>query len=283
MNRSQVLKKMRSINNLPTLPVIALEVNRLLQDFDSPLEQLVELLSKDQALAVKILRLVNSSFYGFKSKVKTLGHAVTLLGYNTVRNAVITVSVIDSLALKTALPGFEINAFWIHAIRVAVLSRYLGIKTRLAASEDAFTAGLLHDIGKVVLADHFPDDLIAVLHEVAANGLPFYDAELKLGSCPHSLIGGWLAQQWMLPDCLRQAVQFHHSTSDQARSPLVVIVATANCLAHMIDAESHYRLQLDRKPEILRTAIADALRCESRWFTEVKQEVDAACAFFKKG
>jgi HD-like signal output (HDOD) protein len=284
MNRSQVLKKMHSIHNLPTLPMIALEVNRLLQDFDSPMDQLLDMLTKDQTLALKILRLVNSSFYGFKSKVKSLGHAITLLGYNTVRNAIITVAVIDTLSLKKALPEFQIDAFWIHAIRVAVLSRYLGAKTRLAAPEDGFTAGLLHDVGKVVMVDFFPVDLIAVLREAMDNGLSFYEAELKLGNCPHNLIGGWLAQRWMLPDSLRQAVQHHHGASDQvACSPLAVIVNTADNLAHMMNAEKGYQLRLDRQPEALRTAIVDALKNEGRWLVQVKQEMDAACSFFNKG
>ncbi|RJQ80080.1 MAG: HDOD domain-containing protein [Desulfobacteraceae bacterium] len=284
MNRDQVLKKMRSINNLPTLPIIALEVNRLLQDFDSPLEQLVDLLSKDQSLVLKILRLVNSSFYGFKSKVKSVGHAVTLLGYNTVRNAVITVTVIDTLALKKELPEFKIEAFWKHAIQVAVLSRYLGVKTRLALPEDAFTAGLLHDIGKVVLADFFPAELIAILRAAGQDGLAFYDAELKLCSCPHNLIGAYLAQQWMLPETLNQAIQYHHSASEQAsRSSLVVVVNTANNLAHMMNGEKGYQLQLDRKPEVIRAVIAEALKSGVNWYSEVKKEVDAVWSFLNKG
>jgi HD-like signal output (HDOD) protein len=148
-----MVAKIEKINNLPTLPSIALAVNKRLKDYDAPMEDLVALLEKDQSMVMKILRLVNSSFFGLKSTVKSVGHAVTLLGYNTVQNAVVTVSVIESLTLKNKIQDFEIDDFWKHSISVAVMSKFIAAHTRLASPEDAFTSGLLHDIGKIIWAN----------------------------------------------------------------------------------------------------------------------------------
>lgn len=287
MNRDQLLKKMKSINNLPTLPTIALEVNRLLQDCDTPIDQLTALIEKDQSLVVKILRLVNSSFYGFRSRVNNMRHAVTLLGFNTVRNAVVTVSIIDTLNLGKALKGFDIDGFWRHAIQVAVISRYIAAKSRLAPSEDAFTAGLVHDMGKVILASFFQEDLARIVEEMNNNPkLTFVEAEEKLDSCPHNLVGSYLAQRWLLPDALIKTIQYHHSRVDRSsQTRLISIVDVGNRLAHMMKGDPGYRL----RPETLQEnendtlAIVNCLKDQNDWLPALKKEMDAASHFFIKG
>ena len=194
MDHSRMLKEIRGIQNLPTLPSIAMAVNQMLKDYEAPMDRLVGLLEKDQAMVMKILRLVNSSFFGFKSKVQSVRHAVTLLGYNTVQNAVVMVSVVDALSLKKELKGFDIERFWQHAVSVAVMGKYIASKTKVASPEDAFTAGLLHDIGKVVLANFYPGVLLKIIETSAAEKKTFCGAEQGLGLPSHSLIGGILAK-----------------------------------------------------------------------------------------
>jgi len=283
MNRGQLQNKLQSTTKLPTLPVVALEVNRLLLDYEAPMEPLVELLQKDQALIMKILRLVNSSFYGFKNKIQSLGHAVTLLGYNTIRNAVVAVSVMDTLALKNELKGFEIDSFWTHSVCVAVAGRFLALKTHLAPAEDAFTAGLLHDIGKVVLAIFCPRELVVILERARDAGLTFYGAERQLDSWPHNQIGAFLAQRWMLPDGLVKPIKCHHGTADQlALDPLTTVVALGNNLVHMMNGGAGYALALDEYTPEIQKVIADALS-HPDWLKQLKQEMESACQFFKQG
>lgn len=284
MNRNQLLTRLKSITHLPTLPVIVLEVNRLLQDYESPMEQLVHLLGKDQSMVIKILRLVNSSFYGLKSKVNSPRQAITLMGYNTVRNAIVSVAVMDALALKKKLNGFEIEDFWKHSIGVAIISRYLATKTSLVPAEDAFTAGLLHDIGKVVLVNFFRDDFIQITAEANENHLSFFDAELKLNSCTHGLVGGYLAQQWLLPETLIQAIKHHHAGADRFHhSNLSCLVELANSLTHILTGDSIYHLRLDTYPEDIKNPVSLVLNNGGGWFLEVQKEIHAACDFFNKG
>lgn len=284
MNRADLLHKLKSISNLPTLPVIVTEVNRLLIDYDSPLEQLAGLLEKDQILAIKLLRLVNSSFYGLRSKVKSLRHAVTLMGYNTVRNAIVSVAVMDTLALKNELDGFEIESFWRHSISVAVMSRHLALKTHLSPADDAFTAGLLHDIGKVVLANFFPETLLMILQEAKSRQLSFFDSELELNSCTHSLIGSYLAERWLLPEMLTRAIKYHHVGHGRLPvSNLVILVDLADALAHMLARDGAYHLNLDKLPHDIQPTISVALNNGQNWLLRVRHDIAQACDFFNKG
>jgi putative nucleotidyltransferase with HDIG domain len=283
MNRHQMQKKIDTITNMPTLPAIAMQVNRMLQDYDSPLERLVALLEKDQSLVLRILRLVNSSFFGFQSKVNSVRHAVALLGYNTIRNAVVTVAVIDTLALKKNLKGFEITTFWEHATQVALTSRFLAVHTRLVALEDAFTAGLLHDIGKVVLANYFPDELVRILEVQQTTGLTFLQAEQQLDSCPHALIGGLLVERWMLPEPLVAAIRHHHGPNNRSGFPhLSILVNLADSFTHIMGGQAHGIMPLDEVPAEIKEAITKTIKQAQEWYPQLKKEMFEACSFLKK-
>ncbi|BBO91679.1 HDOD domain-containing protein [Desulfosarcina ovata] len=284
MNRQQMIKTVESLNNLPTLPMVAMEMNRMLQDIETPIERLVVVLERDQATVVKILRLVNSSFFGFRNRVTNLRHAVTLLGYGTVQNAVVTVSVIDTLKLKNELKGFNISGFWSHAIGVAVMCRHLAECTRLAPAEEAFTAGLLHDIGKVVLINVFPDLFKRIMEEIKANRTTFYMAERQLGSWPHTRIGSHLARRWMLPETLEKSIQYHHGTTGPAETlSMVSLVRVADTLVNIMDDRAGYRLDADTLPAAIRDPMVNALKNSADWFPAVKEEMATATDFFKQG
>lgn len=284
MNRHQMLKKIDAINDLPTLPTIAMEVNQLLQDVNTPIEKLVELLERDQSMVLKILRLVNSSFYGFKSRINNLRHAVALMGYGTVQNAVVTVAVIDCLKTKHTLKGFDISLFWTHSIGVAVLCRHLAACTKLAAPEEAFTAGLVHDIGKVVLVNHFPEVLISLYEASTADGIGFYAAEKAGDTYPHNLIGGNLARRWMLPEPLYLSIRHHHGGTAQTRNAeLSNLVAVSDTIVNVMHNRPGYRLGPDAIPKAVRDPVTAVLKDSASWFPDIKQKMAAACEFFNKG
>jgi len=284
MNRNVMLKKIQGISNLPTLPVIAMQINQKLQDYESPVDSLLELLEKDQSLVLKILKLVNSSFFGFKGKVSALRHAVSLLGYNTIQNAVVSIAVIDTLAIKNKLKGFAIEQFWEHSIHVAVMCKYLALKTRLASTENAFTAGLLHDIGKVILANYFPDLFVQVVDVMGTEHLTFQEAEKSLDAVSHNQTGGVLAQRWMLPDPLVKAIFNHHSQSDHMPEPqLSALVGISDAVVHRMAGEDNYPLGMKQLSEDERNTMTSFLAGGIGWYQEVKTEMIDACSFFKQG
>jgi putative nucleotidyltransferase with HDIG domain len=284
MSRLLMMKKVESLTTLPTLPVVALEVNRLLQDEETPIERLLEILERDQTLVLKILRLVNSSFFGFKNRVSSLRHAVTLLGYGTVQNAVVTVSVIDALKMKTNLKGFDISTFWSHAIGVAVMCRHLAARTKLAPAEEAFTAGLLHDIGKVVLVNNFPEIFVRILETMQASQETFFEAEKRIDSCPHTLIGSHLARKWMLPDMLGQTIKYHHEVTDREQGfQMASLVRVADTLVNIMDAKTEYRLETEQFAPAFRDRMLAVFKDSGNWFPAVKTEIATAGDFFKQG
>lgn len=283
MSRNMMIKKIERLTDLPTLPSVAMELNRMLQDLNTPIDKLVEFLEQDQALVVKLLKLVNSSFYGFKSRIANLRHAVALVGYSTIQNAVVAVSIIDCVKVKNSVDNFNISSFWTHAIGVAVMSRYLAVRTKLVTSEDAFTAGLIHDIGKIVLLNSFPDVFVSLLHTMREKQISFYAAEREANTCPHTQVGGLLARRWLLPDILVRAIQHHHGTAAQDRANLLAgLVGVADVLIKTIEGKADNPLNPERLLPEIRKEITPVLKDFAQWLPEVKRNIVTACGFFHK-
>jgi len=177
MDAKTILKKLDRIDNLPTLPAIAMEVNKMLIDYDSTVDKVSDCIEKDLAMVSKILKLVNSAFFGLRGKISNISHAVVILGFNTIRNAVVSISIIDALCSKEFIDGFDIKQFWKHSVAVAVTSKYLAENTRLHPADDCFVGGLLHDMGKIILLQHFQDLFQKVLLAVKESNQSFYEAE----------------------------------------------------------------------------------------------------------
>jgi putative nucleotidyltransferase with HDIG domain len=283
MNRQQMINKIDRISDLPTLPTVVMEINRLLQDVNAPIEKLVDMLEKDPSMVLKILRLVNSSFYGFRSKISSLRHAVTLMGYSTVQHAVVTVAVIDSLKTETPLKGFDITRFWTHSLSVAVMCRHLAAQTKLTDPNEAFTAGLIHDIGKVVLVSHFPEVVVGLMEQSAKDEITFYGAEKAGNTYPHNLIGSNLARRWMLPQPLDLAIRHHHGDIAQNMDGTFPgLVAIADCLVNVMEGNPGHRLDADVVATAIRDPVMRVLKDSDRWFPQIKQEIASAADFFIK-
>ena len=210
MDAETFWKMLDRIPDLPTLPHVVLEVNKMLQNYDTSIKKLSEIIEKDQAMVSKILRLVNSLFYGFRSKIRNIPHAIIVLGFNTTRNAVVSVSVVDTFSEKESSEGFEITEFWKHSVAVAVTSRHLSERTGLDSPDDCFVAGLLHDIGKVVLSQHFPEPFIQIWKSATEDGISFCEAEKGVLPVNHAQIGGYLATKWKFPVSLVDSITYHH-------------------------------------------------------------------------
>ena len=196
MDTKSFLKKLNGIDDLPTLPTIAMEANKYLQDYDTSIRKLSQIIEKDQAMVPRILKLVNSAFFGFRSKIGNISHAIILLGFNTVRNVVVSVSIFDRFSKKGTIENFDILEFWHHSIAVAVMSKHLAAATRCLSPYDAFTAGLLHDIGKLVLCQYFPDLFRKAWIVKTENCMTFLEAEKKIIPANHAEIARASKNEW---------------------------------------------------------------------------------------
>lgn len=283
MDAQTFFKKLDSIPDIPTLPSIVVTVNKMLQDYDTSIKNLSKVIEKDQSMVTKILRLVNSTFYGFRSKIKNIPHAIIILGFNTIRNAVVSVSIIKTFSGKDICEGFEIEEFWKHSIAVAVTSRYLAEQTRLDSPEDCFVSGLLHDIGKLVLYQYFTDFFSKVWESVKEDNLSFYEAEKKLLPVNHAQIGGYLTKKWQFPVSLIDSITYHHKIR-QTVSNLnqLIIVHTADAIVNNYKVDSEISADFSSIDPKTKTIMSQQLETVSDWFPDVATEIESACDFFLK-
>ena len=278
MENREIWEILEKIKDLPTLPGVYFKINRLLQDRQASLENVSRAIEVDPAMSAKILRLVNSAFYGMRSKSSSISHAIMVMGFNTVKNAVVSVTVLDTLGFKETLRDFDIAAFWRHSIGVAVLAKQLAGESRLVPVEDAFMTGLLHDIGKIIMVRYFRDEFAKVLQKMREDKCSFADAETEVAAIDHVQIGAYLVRKWQLPENVIEAVAGHHyHISSSSSSGLVDCIVVANALAN-----SGYRINPDDYvfETHVEKALAPHIADTQSWLPEALKEIEAACSFF---
>lgn len=203
----------RSTESVLTLPTLPESVSRLLgmvDDPDTSARALAQAISSDQVLTARVLKLANSSYYGFQQKVGTVSLALVVLGFQSVKDLALTTSVMRAFGNASSDSRFDMRAFWEHALAVAVASRHLSRVLRVGAAGEAFTAGILHDIGQVVLHEYHPEAFQESLRRAREEGLPLHEAEIEVLGAGHPQVGGWLCRRWGLPDRICHAVALHH-------------------------------------------------------------------------
>jgi putative nucleotidyltransferase with HDIG domain len=235
---------LQHIQTLPALPQAAVQALAALRDDNSSPEHCAEQIGRDLALAARTLKLANSAFYGLAGRVSGLRDAVTMLGRRTLCSAVTAVVVSEQLQAQRC-EGFDFSDFWRHAAGTAIAARCIARSLRLD-EETAFTAGLLHDIGHLALAAHFPEQLAPLLKQAAVLDKPVYQVEQECRAHDHAELGARLIEQWRLPATVAAAVRHHHRpplprsergpvTLRPEAADLADVVHAADAIAHALD------------------------------------------------
>ena len=223
------------IKDLPTVPLVLTKILDLVEDQNSTIQELERAILSDQSITAKVLRLANSAFYGFPRKITTISKAIILVGFNSVKNIAIGVSVFEAFQRGNRKGAAEIESAWAHAVEVAFGAKMLAAKFRYAKEEEAFVGGLLHDIGKVVLIYSMYDQYRLVLERAAADaGLQsLLAAEREVFGTTHTEVGQILGISWQLPQPLIACMRLHHTQDlTSHHRELVELVSLANRLAH---------------------------------------------------
>lgn len=199
--------------DLPSMPVTLARVIQVTNSPDATADSVAKVVMLDQSLATKVLRLANSASMGRRVKVETITQAILALGFASVRNLAASASVVDALLPRRMFPGFSWQDYWIHSVTCAVASEtvYCEMKGSRNAGESAFVAGLLHDIGKLILARALPQRFVQVVETCREYGWEMVHAESNILSTNHAKIGGDLAQQWEFPELLQAGIAYHHA------------------------------------------------------------------------
>jgi len=220
--------------SLPSAPTIYREVVRMLQTPEASAHQIGALLSRDMGMTAKILQLVNSAFFGLQRHITSAEDAVMFLGIDTVKALALSVSAFSSFE-ASACPAFSIEGAQRHGTRVASIAKDIAKSQQVSKAllDDAFVAGLLHDVGQLVFVAHHPAQYDRVLNDVATGEQTTSEAEMRIFGTTHAEVGSYLLWLWGLPDTVVEAVAFHHHPSrclDGQFSPLTA-VHVANVLA----------------------------------------------------
>jgi putative nucleotidyltransferase with HDIG domain len=200
--RKSVKKKLKKLEGLPTLPPIVQRLNLMIEDEKTSIHQIANLIEKDQVITSKILRLANSAFYGFPKKVSTVQNALILLGINVVKVLIITSSIFEIIYKEDV-------GLWEHSIGVAACSKILAEKVGLKEPQEVATAGLLHDLGRIIQKVSFKEEYEKIL-ELTKNGKDTLQAEKEILGIDHAEMGSFIMKTWNLPDRLVEAVDAHH-------------------------------------------------------------------------
>jgi putative nucleotidyltransferase with HDIG domain len=200
---------LRTFDSLPTLPVVALQLGEVVHSKNASVQQVAELLRSDPATSAKLLRVVNSPYFGIPGGVTDVARAVPFVGFHTLYQLVLSITVLDTL--RVGAGGINPRALWTHSLTVATAARELAQEIRFPDPGACFTAGLLHDMGKIALAKLDPDKLAATMSTMRDDGVSQAVAERKHGVMPHDRIGSRLARQWKFPAGLATPIEQHHS------------------------------------------------------------------------
>jgi len=220
----------RQVRDLPALPAAVVRVMHLTDDPKAGMADVARALASDQALAARVLKLANSAFYGSSRRISTVSEAVITLGMRTTRNLVMATSCQGMLERNVAGYALPPGALWRHSLACASAAQALAIRARYRATEEAFVAGLLHDIGKVVLNTYLKDQFARVFLRAAQGDMTFAEAEREVLGFDHAQAGACLLERWSLPASLVTAVRWHHAPL-QSPSPSLL-----PCLVHVADA-----------------------------------------------
>ncbi len=265
VNRNDIVRFMKvkdgidHAKDLGTLPTVYQNAMTLLNDTSSNRRDVAMVLKQDQAIVMKVLRVVNSPLFAFSRRIATIEDAIPLLGFGEIKNIVTSVSVIACFPSSSGSQTFDRALFWRHSAGCAIIAKVLARKFKIRSEEECFTAALVHDIGKLALDQIFPEDFRAVIAAVHEKKVSIREAERSIFGRPHQVVGEYLLRKWKIPDILCEAVAFHHSPKDAKIDPfLVSVVHTADVLCHMMSIGDSGEKKV---PEI------DDFACERLGFT----------------
>jgi len=203
-------KLIKKIDDLPTLPRTVLKITELVNDPKSSAKDLARIIADDQVLTARLLKLVNSSFYGFPQRISTVTGAIVLLGFDAIRSLLLTTSLFDLFANRNRQKKKDQERFWDHSLGCAVGAKVIGNYLRHDKIEELFVSGLLHDIGKIVEMIFLQDEFANIVAAVNKENILMTTAENKVLGFNHAEVGKLLVEKWNLPVKLVQVIAHHH-------------------------------------------------------------------------
>ena len=275
-------KIMAKVDAFPSIPGSTVKLLKMLEDSETPVQAIEDVLRLDPGMTANVLKLTNSAYFGLPSKVGSVKRAVMLLGMKKIKQLVMASCM--GTVMDRSIPGYDLPAgeLWRHSIAVSVAAEGLSRELKLNETEDIFTAALVHDVGKLILGQFIQEDLAAV-QTAAGNDMSFEVAEREVLGTDHAEVGARILSQWSLPDDLVHAVRWHHNPEGADASRRTTdIVHVANVLCLMIGiGVGREGLQYVPSPEVTRRLGLKSLTLE-RVASQTLQWIEALSDLFSE-
>lgn len=265
MLNSKNEKLITLVEKMPAFPKSVQQVMQLTSDINASAKDIVRVIECDPVMTVKVLKAINSSFYGLPQKITSVQRAVVHIGMNTIKNIALGVAAMGMLK-ATNKANFNTSDFLLHSLTTAAISKLLAERLGLSSTQcgDCFVAGLLHDFGKVVFAEFMPDEFKLALEKSKDQQLPLHQTEVEFIGLSHSQAGKMLAEKWALSDELIDAIAHHHNL-DPSQNVLRNCVFAANQISKQMQFGDGGNPLIEDFPEAISTRFGLSLSamCEA--------------------
>ncbi len=261
--RSDLKKVIMDTKTLPTLPNVIHKLNSLSDNDKSSVQEMAKIVSSDQVLSARILRLANSPSYGFY-RVSTISNAMILLGVNVVKSLALSSSIF-------AIMEKDSVGLWEHSLAVGVAANLIARKLSLPECEEIATAGLLHDIGKVIISLKCPEAEKDIVKLASERHLYTMEAERETIDTDHAEVGGWLSKSWFLPDKLSEPIAFHHDVATSVNHRIKTAVVH---MADILICASGFGSSGDRFVPPIQKIAWDTLKLNEQLLAELVEEIE---------
>lgn len=235
MNPDLSLRLMAAVEHMPAFPKSVEQILALTRDVSCSPKDLVQVINRDPVVTIKVLRVVNSAYYGLVKQITSVDHAVVFLGFNTIKNLALSMAAIGMLP-SSPLSGFDGQRYLMHSMATAAIARQLAQRMPDADANDCFIAGLLHDFGKVVVAQFMPIDFRKSMELSLWQGLPLHQAFQEVIGVDHAQVGAMLAEKWRFPPDLVQTIRYQHEP-ESSDTPMMAAMVAANQISKLLGFE----------------------------------------------
>ncbi|HPN29610.1 MAG TPA: HDOD domain-containing protein [bacterium] len=272
------------IEKIPTLPTTITNILLVLNNPNSSAEDVNKAISSDVSLSTKVLKLVNSSYYGLSKKVTSITQAIVILGFNTIKSLAFSASVMD-LFSRSENPKFKRVDFWDHCFAVALIAKLISRHVQISVKEQEsyFLAGLLHDIGKVVMDQYLHEDFDSVLEIREIENIPIIEAERRILGITHAEIGRKVAERWKFPEVMVESIRFHHDPNLSTNMPqlsAIVYLSDFLCKAKRIGNSGDYYINNFQEQYVVKYRITPDL-IKTLIVSEIDKELSKAKSLFQ--
>lgn len=265
MKKDQIIAKLDSVKDLSSPPIILREILDLINNQEVSNNDLAKVVLKDLSLTAQLIRIANSSFYGVSRQITSVNHAIMVIGLKAVKYYILSSAVLNQVSSKKDKSNLNQRQLWTHFLEVAIASRKIAEHVNYELPEEAYVAGLLHDMGLIILENLFPDEYKQVV-KLAKDGSELIDAERAVFGLDHQEVAAYVTKKWNMPDVLRETFSMHHIRDEKEidkLSGLCKIVALADSMSQ-VPIEDLNNIYSAEKRLISLTALSEALHIDSQ-------------------